>query len=166
MQIQSNTPVIPQQTAPSVQQAGSKAAAPAENTSQLKNDVLHIDLKRVGKGALGLAGGAGAGILGGAVTSGAAAIVLERGIPANIGGYVAAGGLLVGGMGGAAGAITSTLLTNNPKTGALVGGAAGAVTGAAYLGKTLGNTNAAILGGVVGGVAGAIGGYTSAKIRD
>lgn len=165
MQIQSNPTVTPQQTAPSVQQAG-KAAAPAENKTQLKNDVLQIDLKRVGKGALGLVGGAGAGILGGGVTAGAAAIVLERGIPSNIGGYVAAGGLLVGGLGGAAGAITSTVLTSDPKTGALLGGAAGAVTGAAYLGKSFGNANAAILGGVVGGVAGAIGGYTSAKIRD
>jgi len=164
MNIQANSPVIPQNQTPVNKAATPQAPAASEQTSQLKNDVLEIDVKRVGRGALSLAGGAGAGILSGSVATTALVIGLERGIPKNMGGYVAAGGLLIGGAGGAAGALASTLLTDDAKTGAVVGGVAGAATGAA-LGKVLG-TKGAMLCAAVGAVAGAAGGWSSAKIRE
>jgi hypothetical protein len=153
MQVLSSSQVISQTTPSQAKSQPAQASSPPSETPALKSDGLQItlDVKKTGKGFIGLVGGT-------------LVVAMERGLPSNFGGYIAAGGLLVGGGAGAVGAITSAVFTNDPKTGALLGAATGAATGAAILGKSLGS-KAAILGGAVGAVAGAAGGWASAKIR-
>ncbi len=141
MQVLSSSQVISQTTPSQAKSQPAQASSPPSETPALKSDGLQItlDVKKTGKGFIGLVGGTGAGILAGGGGTAALVVAMERGLPSNFGGYIAAGGLLVGGGAGAVGAITSAVFTNDPKTGALLGAATGAATGAAILGKSLGS---------------------------
>jgi hypothetical protein len=137
----------------------------AEQPKGLAKDNLEVSAPSFGKKLLGIAGGTGAGIVGGTAASAALVLIVEKGVPRDFGGYVLAGGLLVGGGAGLLGAASSTFVANNPKAGGVIGAVVGGGAGAAYLGKTLGSVGAAVLGGAIGALAGGIGGYTAAKIQ-
>lgn len=168
-----NIQVNPQQSLanlPSSKPANNPApqAAAAETTPAAKKDdlTLSVSLKSLGKGALGVGGGTVAGVLSGTAATAAITIIAEKGIPKHFGGYLAVGGLLVGGGAGLIGAGSSALFAGNAKTGAIVGGITGGVAAGAYLGKQLGSVGGAALGAAVGAIAGAVGGYTAAKIKE
>lgn len=156
---------------PSTRQADSTASQAAKTAEAAKpassGDSLEFSVspRKLGKGLLGIAGGTGTAIVGGTAATAAFTLIAEKGIPKDFGGYLAAGGLLVGGGAGLLGAASSALVTNDPKTGAVVGSLVGGAAAGAYMGKTLGTLPGALLGGALGALAGGIGGYTAAKIK-
>ncbi len=141
-----------------------RPATEKSQADQVSAQASSHDSVSIGRGLLSVASGTGAGLLGGGVAATALALIAEKGLSKDFGGYVAVGGAL-GGAAALAGATASTLFTDNPTTGAVAGAITGGIAAGAMLGKTLGNVNAAALGAAIGIVGGGIGGYVAAKIK-
>lgn len=152
--IPASPPLAPQGVSPT------SVASPA-----LVRDGLQIDYPRAGKNAVALIGGAGAGLLTAGAGSALVGLALEQGISSDMFLAAAVGAVTLGVPAGAAGALTSAVLTDDPKTGAILGAVSGAATGAALTAKANFGGRMMLLAGALGAAAGAVGGWTAAHLR-